>query len=118
MGFRGSRVQIPPSRLSEDQALQRLSPWGFFCDCTPCCELCCELRGSSRGSATPAKAGPARPSQIFTGGEVLADGVPDVLQRLFLRRSLRPTARLVPELRRSSLHLPSVTRSCTSSEHL
>src|SRR2546430_13036035 len=30
MGFRGSRVQIPPSRLSEDQALQRLSLWGFF----------------------------------------------------------------------------------------
>src|SRR6266568_2475370 len=42
MGFRGSRVQIPPSRLSEDQALQRLSLWGFFCDCTPCCEFCCE----------------------------------------------------------------------------
>src|SRR6267378_8648022 len=30
MGFRGSRVQIPPSRLSEDQAPQRLSLWGFF----------------------------------------------------------------------------------------
>src|SRR5256714_14458464 len=30
MGFRGWRVQIPPSRLSEDQALQRLSLWGFF----------------------------------------------------------------------------------------
>src|SRR5216684_8768010 len=30
MGFRGSRVQIPPSRLSEDQALQRLLLWGFF----------------------------------------------------------------------------------------
>src|SRR6267378_5002757 len=43
MGFRGSRVQIPPSRLSEDQALQRLSLWGFFCACTPCCEFCCEL---------------------------------------------------------------------------
>src|SRR5713226_5649584 len=42
MGFRGSRVQIPPSRLSEDQALQRLSRWGFFFDCTPCCEFCCE----------------------------------------------------------------------------
>src|SRR5881396_4121323 len=42
MGFRGSRVQIPPSRLSEDQALQRLSLWGFFCACTPCCEFCCE----------------------------------------------------------------------------
>src|SRR2546426_9963445 len=42
MGFRGSRVQIPPSRLSEDQALQRLSLWGFFFDCTPCCEFCCE----------------------------------------------------------------------------
>src|SRR6266576_3745149 len=42
MGFRGSRVQIPPSRLSEEQALQRLSLWGFFCDCTPCCEFCCE----------------------------------------------------------------------------
>ena len=36
MGFRGSRVQIPPSRLSEDQALQRLLLWGFFFDCTPC----------------------------------------------------------------------------------
>lgn len=32
MGFRGSRVQIPPSRLVEDQALQRLSLWGFFSD--------------------------------------------------------------------------------------
>ena len=30
--------------------------------------------------------------QVFTGGEVLADGVPDVLQRLRFRRSLRPTA--------------------------
>src|SRR6266545_6752147 len=30
MGFRGSRVQIPPSRLSEDQALQRLLLYGFF----------------------------------------------------------------------------------------
>jgi len=30
MGFRGSRVQIPPSRLSEDQALQRFPLWGFF----------------------------------------------------------------------------------------
>src|SRR2546430_13596953 len=30
MGFRGSRVKIPPSRLSEDQALQRLLLWGFF----------------------------------------------------------------------------------------
>jgi hypothetical protein len=30
MGFRGSRVQIPPSRLIEDQALQRLLLWGFF----------------------------------------------------------------------------------------
>src|SRR6266571_3353944 len=42
MGFRGSRVQIPPSRLSEDQALQRLWLWGFFFACTPCCEFCCE----------------------------------------------------------------------------
>ena|SRR2546425_3726241 len=42
MGFRGSRVQIPPSRLSEDQALQRLSLWGFFFGCAPCCEFCCE----------------------------------------------------------------------------
>src|SRR5438093_3539424 len=42
MGFRGSRVQIPPSRLSEDQALQPLRLWGFFFDCTPCCEFCCE----------------------------------------------------------------------------
>src|SRR6266566_2069071 len=42
MGFRGSRVQIPPSRLSEDQALQRLSLWGFFFACTACCEFCCE----------------------------------------------------------------------------
>src|SRR3989454_7127476 len=48
MGFRGSRVQIPPSRLSEDQALQRLSLWGFFFACTPCCEFCCES-----GSAAP-----------------------------------------------------------------
>jgi hypothetical protein len=30
MGFRGSRVQIPPSRLSEDLALQQLPLWGFF----------------------------------------------------------------------------------------
>jgi len=30
MGFRGSRVQITPSRLSEEQALQRLRLWGFF----------------------------------------------------------------------------------------
>src|SRR5690242_13342682 len=30
MGFRGSRVQIPPSRLIEDQALRRLLLWGFF----------------------------------------------------------------------------------------
>src|SRR2546423_429232 len=30
MGFRGSRVQIPPSRLSEDQALLRRPLWGFF----------------------------------------------------------------------------------------
>src|SRR2546427_4004791 len=29
MGFRGSRVQIPPSRLSEEQALQRVLLWGF-----------------------------------------------------------------------------------------
>src|SRR5713101_9973731 len=42
MGFRGSRVQIPPSRLSEDQALQRLPLWGFFFACPPCCEFCCE----------------------------------------------------------------------------
>jgi hypothetical protein len=28
MGFRGSRVQIPPSRLVQDQALQRLSSRG------------------------------------------------------------------------------------------
>src|SRR5258705_2813580 len=42
MGFRGSRIQIPPSRLSEDQALQRLSLWGCFFACTPCCEFCCE----------------------------------------------------------------------------
>src|SRR2546428_12671977 len=47
MGFRGSRVQIPPSRLSEDQALQRLSLWGFFFDCTPCCEFCCESRSAA-----------------------------------------------------------------------
>ena len=30
MGLRGSRVQIPPSRVSVDQALQRLWLWGFF----------------------------------------------------------------------------------------
>src|SRR5207302_1851788 len=30
MGFRGSRVQIPPSRLSEDQASHRVLMWGFF----------------------------------------------------------------------------------------
>src|SRR5579859_2642420 len=30
MGFRGSRVQIPPSRLGKDQALQRVSLWSFF----------------------------------------------------------------------------------------
>lgn len=30
MGFRRSRVRIPPSRLLEDEALQRLSLWGFF----------------------------------------------------------------------------------------
>jgi len=29
MGFR-SRVQIPPSRLSEDQASRCLLAWGFF----------------------------------------------------------------------------------------
>src|SRR5438093_12799411 len=33
MGFRGSRVQIPPSRLAEGQALQRLSLQGFFFAC-------------------------------------------------------------------------------------
>src|SRR3989442_4618788 len=55
LGFRGSRVQIPPSRLSEEQALQRLSLWGFFFACAPCCEFCCEWRGSSRGSALPLK---------------------------------------------------------------
>src|SRR5437879_1651283 len=30
MGFRGSRVQIPPSRLGEESALQRVPLWGFF----------------------------------------------------------------------------------------
>src|SRR2546430_3870236 len=30
MGFRGSRVQIPPSRLIKELALQRLPLWGFF----------------------------------------------------------------------------------------
>ena len=35
MGSRGSRVQIPPSRLSGDQALQRLLLWGFFFAPTP-----------------------------------------------------------------------------------
>ena len=30
MGFRASRVQIPTSRLSEEQALQPLRLWGFF----------------------------------------------------------------------------------------
>ena len=33
MGFRGSRVQIPPSRLREEQALQRLLLWGFPSSC-------------------------------------------------------------------------------------
>src|SRR5439155_11797787 len=28
--FRGSRVQIPPSRLGDDQASLRLPRWGFF----------------------------------------------------------------------------------------
>src|SRR6266446_3270408 len=46
MGFRGSRFQIPPSRLSEDQALQRLSRWGFFFDCTPCVTTAVILRAS------------------------------------------------------------------------
>jgi hypothetical protein len=59
MGFRGSRVQIPPSRLSEDQALQRLSLWGFFFGCAPCCESCCEssppgpLSVPERGNSHP-----------------------------------------------------------------
>src|SRR6266540_7558820 len=35
MGFRGSRVQIPPSRLSEEQASLRLPRWGFFFARTP-----------------------------------------------------------------------------------
>jgi len=35
MGFRGSRVQIPPSRLGEEQASLRLPRWGFFFDCDP-----------------------------------------------------------------------------------
>ncbi len=30
MGFRGSRVQIPPSRLSEDEASRCVAVWGFF----------------------------------------------------------------------------------------
>jgi hypothetical protein len=30
MGFRGSRVQIPPSRLVKESALQRLPLWGYF----------------------------------------------------------------------------------------
>src|SRR2546427_8243406 len=30
MGFRGSRVQIPPSRLGEEQASHRVRVWGFF----------------------------------------------------------------------------------------
>src|SRR6266571_2840037 len=50
LGFRVSRVQIPPSRLSEDQALQRLSLWGFGKDGDPLnsaqgvarCESCCD----------------------------------------------------------------------------
>src|SRR5205809_6497563 len=60
MGFRGSRVQIPPSRLSEDQALQRLSLWGFGKDGDPLnsaqgvarCESCCDsatILGRSSG---------------------------------------------------------------------
>jgi hypothetical protein len=32
MGFRGSRVQIPPSRLSKVNASPRLSRWGFCLD--------------------------------------------------------------------------------------
>ena len=42
-------IQIPPSRLSEDQALQRVLLWGFFFGCTPCCE---SWRGD--GAATAA----------------------------------------------------------------
>src|SRR5213594_3085288 len=60
MGFRVSRVQIPPSRLSEDQALQRLSLWGFGKDGDPLnsaqevarCESCCDsatILGRSSG---------------------------------------------------------------------
>src|SRR6266702_294682 len=30
MGFRGSRVQIPPSRLVEEQASHWVAVWGFF----------------------------------------------------------------------------------------
>src|SRR5262245_8176797 len=48
MGFRGSRVQIPPSRLVEEQASHRLRMRGFFFGWAPCCECCCE---SSRNSA-------------------------------------------------------------------
>src|SRR6266850_8091431 len=63
MGFRGSRVQIPPSRLSEDQALQRLSLWGFFFACTPCCEFCCESRLSRSQSAASDATPLASPSR-------------------------------------------------------
>src|SRR2546425_13006507 len=40
MGFRGSRVQIPPSRLGEDQALRREFCCGLFLRPAPCCEYC------------------------------------------------------------------------------
>jgi 8-oxo-dGTP pyrophosphatase MutT (NUDIX family) len=36
--FGDPRVQIPPSRLSEESALQRLSLWAFS-STRPCCEL-------------------------------------------------------------------------------
>src|SRR5688572_5518587 len=88
MGFRGSRVQIPPSRLVKESALQRVPLWGFF--------FALPRAVSNAVSPHPLAPLPSgegdRHSQLFTGGEVLADGVPDVLQRFFFRRSLRPAA--------------------------
>src|SRR2546426_8584752 len=60
MGVRVPRVQIPPSRLSEDQALHLLSLWGFGKDGDPLnsaqgvarCESCCDsatILGRSSG---------------------------------------------------------------------
>src|SRR2546427_9458452 len=53
MGFRGSRVQIPPSRLVEDQALQRLSLWGFFSS-SPSVKAALERESNGSPSVTSA----------------------------------------------------------------